>query len=63
MSDNSKAFVDKKIKAALIAHAYSQSTTGLITSLFCASVILFGLYNVENNLTLINWYIFLFSSL
>src|ERR1700744_6324847 len=50
--------ITRKTNLALIALGYSQAYVGLIASLFCATVILIGLYSMPKNQVLIAWYIF-----
>lgn len=50
--------ITHKTDLELIALGYSQAYVGLIASLFCATVILIGLYSMPKNQLLIAWYIF-----
>ncbi|HSW70343.1 MAG TPA: GGDEF domain-containing protein [Gammaproteobacteria bacterium] len=48
-----------KIRSALVAHVYQLIHFGHLASLFCATIILIGIYQPhENNTLLISWYIF-----
>src|SRR3990167_4258308 len=48
-----------KINANLLSHIYQQVTIGQFTSLFCATVIYYDLYNTAVNMTTLNtWYIY-----
>lgn len=47
-----------KVQAALVSLVYSQTLIGLMASLFCATIIVFGLYNPETKGLLFSWYAF-----
>lgn len=46
-----------KLRAALLTHVYKQGHIGLIASLLCATILLLGLYPIQNHTHLIAWYI------
>ena len=50
------ASVHKKIDNALVMLGYMQSYIGLIASLFCATIVLIGMYNVEKINIIYAWY-------
>lgn len=47
----------EKIKVALVYYVYSQSHFGFYASIFCATILLFGLYAVVDHTLLIGWYL------
>jgi diguanylate cyclase (GGDEF)-like protein len=53
-----------KVHASLVDYAYKQTKLGLITSLFCASVIAYGIFSDSNKTTILSWFsLFLFVTL
>ncbi len=53
------ADIERQIKNLLLDYAYGQSFVGQIASLFCATILLFGLYNKgSDNEVLFGWYLF-----
>jgi diguanylate cyclase (GGDEF)-like protein len=56
---NFNATIERQIKNLLLDYAYRQSFVGQIASLFCATILLIGLYSKEsNNQVLFAWYLF-----
>lgn len=57
--DGVKAPPNPKLNLALISHVYQLLQIGQFSSLFCATIILVGLYDPNNsNLMLFGWYLF-----
>ncbi|MHB1946575.1 MAG: diguanylate cyclase domain-containing protein [Gammaproteobacteria bacterium] len=50
--------IQQQVDAELISSVYKETHTGLIASLFCATILLIGLYSVSNPAMIIGWYVF-----
>ncbi len=58
MKIKSRTPINSKLNLALISHVYQLLKLGQISSLFCATIILVGLFNPDgNNIVLIGWYL------
>jgi diguanylate cyclase (GGDEF)-like protein len=56
LSQQLSAPVMKKIDNALVTLGYMQAYIGLAASLFCATIILIGMYNIQKTNILYGWY-------
>jgi diguanylate cyclase (GGDEF)-like protein len=48
----------RKIESSLITFVYKQASVGFLASLFCSTIIFFGLYSPRGNNLLLLWYFF-----
>lgn len=50
----------QKVHIALITHVYKQASFGIIAGMICATILLIGLYQIENFNLVIIWYLTIF---